>query len=427
MNKVHNNHLTSPSTNHSKIVGGGLKKVLYTLNSVRKIGLKNSAKTLTANNTCKACDLVFLLGANPSSNHPRLMHKLKSIRDRGGHVVVINPALEPGLVKFSLPKSLRSMLKGGDSIASEYLQPNINSDLILFKGIAKAILQASAQNQSFIDQHTEGFDEFINDINNTSWENIVNQCAIKQTRIEAIAAIYAQSKNTIFAWGMGITHHLNGVDNVEYITNLALLRGMVGKAHAGLLPLRGHSNVQGIGSMGVKPVLPKDLFNNIEQQFNIKLPTAKGLDTLSCLQSAYKNEMDAALILGGNLYAASPDTQFTEQALSKVDFKLFLNTSVNQGHLFGSDNSETLILPVTARDEEWQSTTQESMFNYIRLSDGGIDRLDNVRPESSILCDLGKQLLTDCPIDFEELKSHQKIRQTISTIVPGMDQLAANR
>ncbi|MCK5697963.1 MAG: FdhF/YdeP family oxidoreductase [Gammaproteobacteria bacterium] len=390
-------------------------------------GLSSTLGTTTATvelAALEACDLVFLLGANPSSNHPRLMHKLKLVRDRGGDVVVINPAREPGLVKFSLPKSIRSMLKGGDIIASEYLQPHIGSDLWLIKGIAKAIIASNAQNQSFIDQQTEGFEHFLNDILGTSWDDIVQASGIEQARIEEISALYARSENTIFAWGMGITHHLNGVNNVEYITNLALLRGMVGKPNAGLLPLRGHSNVQGIGSMGVKPTLPKAIFDNIEQLFNIKLPQHKGLDTLACLQEAQKGAMDAALILGGNLYAASPDSQFAEQALAAVDFKLFLSTSLNQGHLFGSDQSESLILPVTARDEEWQATTQESMFNFVRMSDGGIDRLDNVRPESDILCDLAQQLLPDSPIDFSTLKSHRAIRQAIAKSIPGMQQIA---
>ncbi|GKT11328.1 MAG: hypothetical protein ISEC1_P0291 [Thiomicrorhabdus sp.] len=371
----------------------------------------------------EGCDLFFLLGANPSSNHPRLMHKLKAVRDRDGDVVVINPAKEPGLVKFSLPKSIRSMLKGGDWIASEYLQPNIGSDLAVLKGIAKGVLALGAEDQTYIEKYTEGFDVFLEDIQNTSWLAIVESCGLDQSRIEEISELYAKSKSTIFAWGMGITHHLNGVENVEYIANLALLRGMVGKANAGLLPLRGHSNIQGIGSMGVKPILPEDIFQAMESAFNIKLPTSHGLDTLACLEAANDGKMDAALMLGGNLFAATPDSKFAQEALNKIGLKVFLSTTLNQGHLFGSEESESLVLPVTARDEEWQPTTQESMFNYVRLSDGGIDRLDNVRPESNIFCDIAKQLIPDSPVDFEAFKSHQKLREAIAQTIPGMEEM----
>ncbi len=370
------------------------------------------------------CDLFFLIGANPSSNHPRLLHKLKALRDRGGEVVVINPAKEPGLVKFALPKSMRSMLKGGDWIASEYLQPHIGTDLLLLKGLAKAVLELGAEDKAFVQQYTEGYQEFIEDVQQLSWEQISTQCGIDVPRIRQIAQRYAAANKVIFAWGMGVTQHLQGVATVEYIANLALMRGMVGRVGAGLLPLRGHSNVQGIGSMGVKPVLPEQVFAQIEREFGVELPQGKGLDTLAALQQAEAGEMEAALMLGGNLYAATPDSRFAQQALAAIDFKVFLTTTLNQGHLFGAEQGESMVLPVTARDEEWQPTTQESMFNYVRMSDGGIRRLDNVRPESNILCAIASQLLPDSPIDFDQYKSHHKIRQAIANTIPGMEQIA---
>ena len=207
---------------------------------------------------------------------------------------------------------------------------------------------------------------------------------------------------------MGITHHLHGVENVEAIANLALLRGMIGKPAAGLLPLRGHSNVQGIGTIGVKPVLPEDVFQQLEQTLGVQLPTATGMDTLACLQAAHDGAIDAALMMGGNLFSATPHTTWARAALDRIGFKVFMTTTLNRGHVTGIETSESLVLPVTARDEEWQATTQESMFNYVRLSDGGIKRLSNIRPEVSILCEFGKRLLPNCPLDFEEFQQHQK-------------------
>jgi molybdopterin-dependent oxidoreductase alpha subunit len=369
-------------------------------------------------------DLIFVIGANPSSNHPRFIHMLKHCRDRGGDVIVINPAKEPGLVKFAVPKSPGSMLSGGTEIASDYLQPRIGSDIALFKGLMKAILASGAEDRAFIETHTAGFDALEADLAALSWAEIEATTGIPRADIERVATRYANRHNVVFAWGMGMTHHLNGVANVEAIANLALIRGMVGRRYAGLLPLRGHSNVQGIGTIGVKPVVSEQVFAAMEHAFGITLSRDKGYDTLAGLEAAERGEVDAAVIMGGNLWGATPDTAFASRALGSIGFKLFLTTTLNRGHVHGLGDGEVLILPVTARDEEWSPTTQESMFNYVRLSDGGIKRLDNVRPETVILCDLAARLVPDCPIDFAAFKQHAKVREAIAKIVPGLEQLA---
>jgi len=371
------------------------------------------------------CDLVFVIGANPSSNHPRFIHQLKSVRDRGGKVIIINPAKEPGLVRFAVPKSAKSMLTGGTWIASDYLQPNIGSDTALFKGIAKSVLEQQREDTEFISQYTKQFEQFRQDIDNTDWDTIEQSTGISQQQIHQVTGQYIASNNVVFAWGMGMTHHQHGVENVEYISNLALLRGMIGRPGAGLLPLRGHSNVQGIGTIGVKPVLTKDVLNKLENELGVQLPQTTGMDTLACITAAHKSEIDSALIMGGNLYGATPNSTWAAEALDKIGLKLFLTTTLNTGHIHGCDTSETLILPVTARDEEWQPTTQESMFNYVRLSDGGIDRHENTRPEVTVLCDLAQKLLQNSPVDFNEFKQHGTIRTAIANTIPGMEQLAS--
>lgn len=369
-------------------------------------------------------DLIFVIGANPSSNHPRFIHMLKHCRDRGGDVIVINPAKEPGLVKFAVPKSPASMLAGGTEIASDYLQPRIGSDIWLFKGLMKAIFAMGAEDKSFIEHHTAEVHGLKADLDQLSWEQIAANTSISRSDIERVATRYANRQNVVFAWGMGMTHHLHGVENVEAIANLALLRGMIGKRFSGLLPLRGHSNVQGIGTIGVKPIVSEQIFAAMEQAFGIKLSRAKGLDTMAGLESAERGEIDSAVIMGGNLWGATPDTAFSSRAMGAIGFKLFLTTTLNRGHVNGLGDGEVLILPVTARDEEWSPTTQELMFNYVRLSDGGIERLDNVRPETVILCDLAKLLVPELPIDFNGFKQHAKVREAIAKIVPGLEQLA---
>src|SRR5690606_1547390 len=218
-------------------------------------------------NDLTGADLIFVIGANPSSNHPRFIHMLKHCRDKGGDVVVSNPAKEPGLVRFAVPKSPGSMLRGGDEIASDYLQPRTGTDIALFKGLAKAVLELGAEDRDFLGAHAEGFPAFRADLEALSWDEISAACGIEREAIFRVARIYAKRKNVVFAWGMGMTHHLHGTANVEAIANLALLRGMIGRPFAGLLPLRGHSNVQGIGTIGVKPVVSAEVFAAMEQSF----------------------------------------------------------------------------------------------------------------------------------------------------------------
>ncbi len=152
----------------------------------------------------------------------------------------------------------------------------------------------------------------------------------------------------------------------------------------------------------------------MEHSFGVTLPREKGYDTTAGLEAAARGDIDAAIIMGGNLWGATPDTAFATRAMDAIGFKLFLTTTLNRGHVHGLGEGEAMILPVTARDEEWSPTTQESMFNFVRLSDGGIERLDNVRPETIILCDLAARLLPDSPIPFAKFKEHSEVRKVIA-------------
>ena len=397
----------------------------YYCHQASGVGLNNTIGSGTATiqlEDLKHTDLIFVIGANPSSNHPRFLTELMHCRRRGGKVVIVNPAKEPGLVRFAIPSDVRSMVLGGSPIASDYIQPNIGGDIALLKGIAKVIIKTSLYNTEFIRDHTNGYDAYSKDVLETSWEDIVQSSGIRQEVIEKIAAIYCRSKSTVFAWSMGITHHKHGVDNVESIVNLALLRGMVGRKYAGLLPLRGHSNVQGIGSVGVTPALKEQVFKNIQEQLAVKLPEKQGMDTMACMEAAYDNKISCAFLLGGNLYGSNPDSKFAELALSRIPFKVYLNTTLNIGHVFGNDQ-EVVILPCAARDEEYQPTTQESMFNFVRKSDGGIVRLDNVRPETDIICDLASRVLNNGSLRFNNFKKHRNIREAIAKTIPGFEKL----
>jgi molybdopterin-dependent oxidoreductase alpha subunit len=399
----------------------------YYCHQASGVGLSGSLGTATATVTLKdveETDLFFLIGGNPASNHPRLMRTLMNIRRRKGQVIVINPVKEVGLVNFSVPSDPWSLLFGSE-IASEYVQPHIGGDMALLTGVAKLVLERNAVDASFIAQATEGFEAYAEQVRTTNWDAIEHLSGVERATIARVADRYIAARHVVFGWTMGITQHEHGVANVQAIVNLALLRGMVGRPRAGLLPIRGHSNVQGIGSMGVVPNLKKQVLDNLEAYLHVKLPTSPGLDTMGCVQAAGRGEVRTALCLGGNLFGSNPDSQFAHRALGKLDLITYLHTTLNTGHAWGRGR-ETLILPVLARDEERQPTTQESMFNFVRFSDGGQQRLNGPRGEVEIIATVARLVLGEAsPVDWSRLQQHCSVRQMIAQIIPGYEKISS--
>ena len=391
-------------------------------------------------------DMVFLLGGNPASNHPRLMRTLMMVRRRGGKVVSINPIIETGTVNFSVPSDPWALFFGAE-IASTHVQPHVGGDLALVYGLMKRLLelhraaprQASTRqpgsqqadpivDEDFLLQHADGWPALAARLDNLGWDEIVEKSGVSKTQIDDITAQYADSKRAIFAWTMGVTHQLHGAATVQAIAQLALMRRMVGKPGAGLQPIRGHSNIQGMGTVGVTPTLKKAIFERLESHFGVKLPTTKGYDTLECLDAADEGKMRFALCLGGNLYGASPEASYAKRAMEKIDTVVYMSTSLNTGHAWGTGAEETIILPVLARDEEPEPSTQESMFSYIRLSDGGKPRHVGPRSEVEIIADLAIRLLGDngtSPVNWREMSHTSTIRQAIAKIVPGLEEIAS--
>ena len=397
----------------------------YYCHQASGVGLQSSIGTGTATivlEDLEHADCIFLIGGNPASNHPRLMTSLMHVRRRGGKIIVINPVRETGLIKFRVPSDIRSLL-AGTKIASHYVQPHIGGDLALLWGIAKALQSAEAMDEDFLFDHCRNSDQWLQAVNSLAWEEIETKSGVPRSEIESIADVYATSQRSVFAWTMGITHHSHGVQNVQAIANLALARGMVGRPGCGLMPIRGHSNVQGIGSVGVTPKLKTAIFESLQQKFGVKLPTTEGKDTLACIEAASRYEAKVGFCLGGNLYGSNPDSKFAAEALSRLDLNVMLSTTMNTGHVHGL-SAETIILPVLARDEEPEPTTQESMFNYVRLSDGGPRRLPGPRSEVEVIAEIASRLVPEATgVDWEDMRRTSTIRHWIGEVVPGYERI----
>ena len=373
----------------------------------------------------KQADCVVLAGANSAYNHPRLMNELIKIRDKGGKIIVINPMMEIGLVKFGSPAfPVKSLIPGSD-ISSLYLQPIPGSDTALFVGMQKSVIEQGLRDESYLKAHTEGWEAVVQQARETTWETITETCGVSRAEIEAAATIIGSSKRVVFGWAMGITQHDNGVDNVFSIANTALMTGNVGKEGAGLMPVRGHSNVQGFGSMGVTVKLKKEIQEALEKLLDRPLSRVKGYETRSLIEAADAGKVDTLICLGGNLYGANPDSTQAKRALGKIETIIYLATKPNLGHFNGLAKHNTIVIPVLNRFENPHKTTVESGNNFVRFNDEGKTHLTDADliPEVTFLTELASRIHGTYPVDWRQLQDTKYVRKLIAQTIPGYEKI----
>jgi molybdopterin-dependent oxidoreductase alpha subunit len=385
--------------------------------------LGTATSTLVLDDLDKA-DLAIVAGANPASNHPRLIVKLVEIRERGGTVIVINPVKELGLVRFKIPSRPRSLLFGSD-VSDIYLQPHVGADIACLKALLKGVVERDAVDRGFIRDYVEGWEAVEADARATSWETLLAESGLARADVDRTVTALVGANRGVMLWAMGLTHHEHGVSNVAALANLALARGWVGREGCGLLPIRGHSNVQGLGSVGFTPALKEAFAKKMEEVYGIPPASTPGLDTFRSMEAAHAGKIRAAVFLGGNLFASNPDRRWAAQALQRVGTTCVIATKLNEGHVHGRGRFH-VVLPVLARDEEKQGTTQESMFNFVRLSDGGEPApAGEFRSEVEVVCALAARLLPPGPFPFETMTSHDAVRRAMAAVVPGYAPIAS--
>ncbi|MBF1999669.1 MAG: FdhF/YdeP family oxidoreductase [Synechococcales cyanobacterium M58_A2018_015] len=393
------------------------------------VGLKQmfgSGTSMVSLENLKQADCVVLIGSNAPSNHPRLMNELIKLRERGGKVIVINPVIEVGLVKFASPAfPLKSLLTGSD-IATLYLQLIPGSDVALFVGIQKSLIEQGLIQSDYLAAHTEGWQEVVAYAEAADWDTLTTTCGIAQEEIAAAARMIGTSKAVVFAWAMGVTQHDNGVDNVYSIANTALLTGNAGKPGAGTMPIRGHSNVQGFGSMGVTVRLKQEIQQALEALLGRSLSRVPGYDTRALIEAADAGQIDTLICVGGNLYAANPDLTQAKRALGNIQTIIYLATKPNLGHFHGLARQNTIVIPVFNRFENPHKTTTESGNNFVRLNDEGKTHLQNADliSEVEFLTELAHRLHGTYPVDWRQLQDTKYVRQLIAKTIPGFEAMA---
>jgi formate dehydrogenase major subunit len=301
-------------------------------------------------------DCILFFGQNVGVNSPRMLHQLQEARKRGVPIITFNPLRERGLVSFVNPQSPGEMLTGHETVIStQYHQLKAGGDTAALIGLAKAVLEAedagstSAVDRAFVAEHTHGFDEFAASVRATGWDAIERESGLKRAALLEAARVYMGSRAVIGVFGMGLTQHRNGVQNVQMLVNLLLLRGNIGKPGAGICPVRGHSNVQGQRTVGIteKPELAP--LDKLAEQYGFEPPRDKGMNTVEACEALRDGKLQAMVSLGGNLVRAVPEHALLESAWRALPLTVHIATKLNRSHLVHGKVS--YLLPCLGRIE----------------------------------------------------------------------------
>ena len=380
-------------------------------------------------------DAVFCIGHNPGTNHPRMLSTLRAVSRRGKPIVVCNPMRERGLERFQNPQSPIEMVTlGSTPIASAYHLVKVGGDTALFKGMMKALLQADAANlgsgreglldRPFIAAHTVGFETLRANIEGTPWNEIVRRSGLARATIEEIAEVYWKAERVIICYGMGVTQHRHGTENVQQLANLMLMRGNVGKPGAGICPLRGHSNVQGDRTVGITEIPTETFLARLDAAFDIKAPRAHGHGAVEAVEAMRDGRAKGFIGLGGNLAVAMSDPDSCFAAFRKLDLNVQICTKLNRTCLLTAH--ESIILPCLGRTEldvqegGRQSVTVEDSMSMVHSSRGKLKPAsDMLRSEPAIIAGIAKTALPSSAIGWDWLVAdYDRIRDKIEAVFP---------
>lgn len=377
--------------------------------------------------------LILMFGQNPATNHPRMLEMLAHAHEQGCRIISINPMREQGLSKFRNPQKINHMVAGGsDPMVDEVVQIQIGGDAALLAGMAKWLIENKKIDSAFIEQQTSGFAAFADWVKQQKWTDIENSCGIPQAQIIELAKLVAQSPATICTWGMGITQHVQGEDNVAMITNLLLLMGMIGVKGAGASPVRGHSNVQGDRTMGIHERPSQALLDSLQNFFNLPMPQEAGYDVVKGAQALQQGKIKAFMAMGGNYSVAAPDSKGIQKALSHNKLNIFVATKLNETMLYPGENN--IILPCLSRTERLttakgnQFATIEDSICQIVATQGNLTPISkSLKSEAQIIAGIATYLFGEknsatTKIDWQAMsEDYDLVRDYIAQTIDGFE------
>ena len=379
-------------------------------------------------------EAILIIGQNPGTNHPRMLSALQKAKECGATIISINPLPETGLIAFSDPQSVKGALGIKSRLTDIFLQVKLNGDMALIQAIEKLLLAEEKKapgtvlDQNFIANSTQGFDAWKQNIEAQSLENLIEQTGLRQWQIDETVAALKDKTKIIACWAMGLTQHKNAVDTIKEVVNLLLIKGSIAKEGAGTCPVRGHSNVQGDRTMGIYEKPPQAFLDRIEKAFGFHPPQAHGYDVVDCIHAMHKGDAKVFFAMGGNFLSASPDTEYTADALQNCDLTVQVSTKLNRSHLV--TGKEAIILPCFGRSDsdiingEHQCITCENSMGVVQMSKGKLKPVSgDLRSEPQIVIGLAKATLgSKSVIPWDKYATHyDHIRDAIEAGIPGFD------
>ena len=390
------------------------------------IGIGKGSVTL---DDLHAADLIFVVGQNPGTNHPRMLSALEEAKRNGAKIVAVNPLPEAGLLRFKNPQVPRGIVGRGTALADHFLQIRVNGDLGLFKAMNKSLLERDALDHAFLKDYTEGFEAWAAEIVDLDDALVAEATGLDAAEIETVVDLAAASERTVVCWAMGLTQHKNSVATIREIVNFLLLRGNIGREGAGVCPVRGHSNVQGDRTMGIYEAPSPAFLDALGAEFSFTPPAEHGLDTVDAIRAMRAGQTHVFFALGGNFLAAAPDTHATAEGLRAQRLTVQISTKLNRSHLV--TGRRALILPTlgrTERDEQatgLQRVSVEDSMGVVHASAGTlVPGSPHLLSEVAIVAQLGARLRTAAARQIPWAAfagDYRLIRAAIARTIPGFE------
>jgi molybdopterin-dependent oxidoreductase alpha subunit len=378
-------------------------------------------------------DLIVLFGADVANAQPVFMKYLYLAKQRGAKIAVVNPVREPGLERYWVPSNAESAMFG-TKITDEFFPIHTNGDVGFITGVLKYLLAIGGVERRFVTAHTHGFDALLEELEEARFDELELASGASRDDMARFARLYADAKSAVLVWSMGVTQHESGVDNVRAIVNLALARGNVGRPGAGVMPIRGHSGVQGGAEMGAySTVFPGGVTINettaaaLSEQWGFAVPATRGLMAPEMIDAARRGDLDVLWSSGGNFLDVLPAPDVTRTALTRVPLRVHQDIVLT--HQMLVDPGETVVLlPVATRYEQaggGTSTTAERRVAFSPEIPG--PRPGNVRSEWEIFAEIARRVRPDDETSLG-LDDADAIRSEIARVVPayaGIERLKA--
>lgn len=377
-------------------------------------------------------ELILIFGQNPATNHPRMLSALEKAKANGAKVVSINPLKEVGLVTFKNPQTVKGIIGGGTNISDLYLQVRINEDVALLKAVMIKLFERANEDPSilddtFINDKTAGYEEFKAELDQHNLAELIERTGLPESEIDTLVELCASRDKIITCWGMGLTQHVNGVDNIREVVNLLLMKGSIGKEGAGTCPVRGHSNVQGDRTVGIAERPSKALLDKISENFGFTPPQEDGLGVVDAIKAMHDGKVKVFIGMGGNFLSAAPDTNYTEKALNNCNLTVHISTKLNRSHL--TPGKTALILPSMGRTDKFEVNGKpmllsvENSMGVVHSTEGKLTPPSEfVRSEPVIVAEIAKAALDQDKVDWDYLvEDYSRIRDLIEKTIDGFE------